>query len=92
MTNTIQQSKTRFSQAVFQFSWLTLLLVTLCGGLLNNPSQAATSEYDHFSTGFPLTGEHRNVECDSCHDKGQFPAHRYYAMGVITILMQPVRR
>ncbi|MCU7854879.1 MAG: cytochrome c3 family protein, partial [Candidatus Thiodiazotropha sp. (ex Lucinoma borealis)] len=39
---------------------------------MNNPSLAATSEYDHFSTGFPLTGEHRNVECDSCHDKGQF--------------------
>ncbi|WP_315747738.1 MULTISPECIES: hypothetical protein, partial [unclassified Bradyrhizobium] len=28
--------------------------------------------FDHFSTGFPLTGSHRAVECSSCHVGGRF--------------------
>ncbi len=28
--------------------------------------------FDHFTTGFPLTGGHRSVECDACHTAGQF--------------------
>ncbi|WP_201768869.1 hypothetical protein, partial [Bradyrhizobium sp. STM 3843] len=28
--------------------------------------------FDHFSTGFPLTGSHRTVECSSCHIGGRF--------------------
>jgi hypothetical protein len=29
--------------------------------------QGATSRFDHFRTGFPLTGAHLTVECVSCH-------------------------
>jgi len=29
-------------------------------------------DFDHFTTGFPLTGAHRGVECDACHNTGQF--------------------
>ncbi len=35
------------------------------------PSHAA-SDFDHFSTGFPLTGGHQNADCDSCHTRGIF--------------------
>ena len=28
--------------------------------------------FDHFTTGFSLTGGHRAVECDACHTAGQF--------------------
>ncbi len=28
--------------------------------------------FDHFTTGFSLTGGHRAVECDACHNAGQF--------------------
>ena len=34
---------------------------------------AETSEgFDHFSTGFPLTGKHEFIDCSSCHIGGQF--------------------
>ena len=48
-----------------------ILLVLLTGGLQTQNLYAAT-EFDHFATGFPLTGGHRNVECDSCHLNGLF--------------------
>lgn len=37
-------------------------------------TQAATpnSRFDHFQTGFPLTGQHQFVDCASCHLDGQF--------------------
>lgn len=28
---------------------------------------AASSSFDHFSTGWPLEGAHRNVDCAACH-------------------------
>ncbi|MCG8069555.1 MAG: cytochrome c3 family protein, partial [Candidatus Thiodiazotropha taylori] len=52
-----------------QASWLLAIVVSLS---LMNFVHAESAEFDHFETGFPLTGEHRNVECDQCHDKGQF--------------------
>ena len=30
------------------------------------------TEFDHFSTGFPLTGAHRLVDCELCHIGGVF--------------------
>ncbi len=33
---------------------------------------AEISDFDHFATGFPLTGGHRNVECETCHRAGIF--------------------
>ena len=35
----------------------------------NDPSQQS---FDHFQTGFPLTGAHASVECASCHVGGKF--------------------
>src|SRR5215475_10627004 len=31
-----------------------------------------TTSFDHFTTGFPLTGAHSSVECTSCHTNGRF--------------------
>ncbi|MEQ1539733.1 MAG: cytochrome c3 family protein, partial [Sphingorhabdus sp.] len=37
------------------------------------PAEAAQKEkFDHFSTGFPLTGGHARVTCESCHKGGVF--------------------
>jgi hypothetical protein len=33
---------------------------------------ASRSSFDHFSTGFPLEGTHRNADCQSCHVGGIF--------------------
>lgn len=41
-----------------QAYWLFALVFSLS---FMHSAQAETSEFDHFSTGFPLTGEHRNV-------------------------------
>jgi hypothetical protein len=49
-------------------AWLFLLLA----GLQMQVAGAAISDFDHFATGFPLTGGHRNLECDSCHLNGIF--------------------
>lgn len=41
----------------------------LAAGLtgLASAQLATGSAFDHFSTGWPLEGAHRNVECGSCH-------------------------
>ncbi len=35
-------------------------------------TNAEIGGYDHFSTGFELTGAHENIECESCHVNGVF--------------------
>ena len=42
--------------------------------LLNPSTQAANQVdgFDHFTTGFPLTGKHEFIDCSSCHIGGQF--------------------
>ena len=34
----------------------------------------AQSSFDHFATGYPLTGSHRTAACESCHVSGRFKA------------------
>ena len=33
---------------------------------------ALSSSFNHFATGFPLTGTHSSVDCASCHVNGRF--------------------
>ncbi|MGB8401108.1 hypothetical protein, partial [Bradyrhizobium sp.] len=33
---------------------------------------ALSTSFNHFSTGFPLTGAHSGVDCTSCHVNGRF--------------------
>jgi len=35
-------------------------------------AQAGQSGFDHLTTGFPLTGAHEDVRCETCHIKGIF--------------------
>jgi hypothetical protein len=64
----------------FLFGKLVLMLV-IAVALLSLPifSIAATvvtnpSEFDHSVTGFPLTGKHKLLECEACHEGGLFEA------------------
>jgi len=49
-------------------------ILLLLGFSLSFLIQAAEleSEFDHYSTGFPLTGKHEFIDCSSCHLFGQF--------------------
>ena len=47
-----------------------VLLLTLQTSLVSAENTAST--FNHFSTGFPLEGAHKNVECSSCHLHGIF--------------------
>jgi hypothetical protein len=57
-----------------QSLWLTLAALTLgVLGLFASPaSHAAGSTFDHFTTGFDLIGQHKQVACESCHVGGIF--------------------
>ncbi len=54
----------------------TTLCSILAGLLLWLPAAVMAApvndSFDHFTTGFSLTGGHRAVECDACHTSGQF--------------------
>ena len=38
----------------------------------HNPSDWDDASFDHNRSNFPLTGEHVNIACESCHKNGQF--------------------
>jgi len=40
--------------------------------LIAHNAAAQDEKFDHFSTGFPLTGGHRDVACSDCHMRGMF--------------------
>lgn len=50
---------------------ILLLLVLFTLGLPVHAAEKSAS-FDHFSTGFPLTGQHEFLDCSSCHVAGQF--------------------
>src|SRR3990172_8122101 len=53
--------------------WLSGALLAAMLMLLSAASAAATRmDFDHMATGFPLTGAHVRVECESCHNRGLF--------------------
>ena len=54
---------------------LLLTLLMLPGTALIGSAQAQSifdSDFDHFKTGWPLEGAHRNADCTSCHVGGIF--------------------
>jgi hypothetical protein len=55
------------------FTTFKSVLITILFAL-NFPAQAIeqTEVFDHFETGFPLTGKHMFLDCSRCHIGGQF--------------------
>ena len=54
---------------------ILVLMALAAGGFFPLPAvaqSAASSGFDHFATGYPLTGAHIGVECGSCHVSGRF--------------------
>jgi len=52
-----------------------LLVLGLVLGVVPGRAEAqsaATSKFDHFKTGFPLSGAHGTLRCESCHTNGIF--------------------
>ncbi len=47
-----------------------LLVLALSAAALAQATQPW--RFDHFATGYPLTGAHRSAPCESCHASGQF--------------------
>ncbi len=53
--------------------WLWIVLLLLLVSAASLPASAAdsgTPAFDHLTTGFALTGAHREAKCESCHLKG----------------------
>ena len=61
------------AKPAYLISFISQLLVAILI-LLSSPTYADDSVdgFDHFTTGFPLTGRHEIVDCSSCHLYGQF--------------------
>lgn len=51
---------------------LLLVSVILITWLPTTTHAKKNSDFDHFSTGFPLSGQHIEVACEACHVKGVF--------------------
>ena len=47
-------------------------MLLAAGSLAMAQGAPASRNFDHFTTGFPLTGQHLNERCESCHINGIF--------------------
>jgi hypothetical protein len=57
----------------FISAFLIIILVLGICLLMIAPAGAQSLDFDHdFETGFPLTGVHQTVSCESCHTSGIF--------------------
>ena len=52
--------------------WLAIAVAIALAAEPCHAQSAATSSFNHFTTGFPLTGAHSSVDCGSCHTNGRF--------------------
>src|SRR5258706_13332244 len=66
MTTAIEGYKYRRLGAFARGWWLAALCAALA--LLSGGARAADrTPFDHFTTGFELLGQHRDLPCESCH-------------------------
>ena len=54
--------------------FLAVVAAVLLVAAPGHAQSALTASFNHFSTGFPLTGSHLSVDCASCHINGRFKA------------------
>jgi len=57
--------------------WTIAVLLLAAPGLVQ--AAATRPTFDHLTTGFELTGQHRILACDSCHVDAVFKDHEYLA-------------
>ena len=51
--------------------WIVLLLLLMSAASLSaSAAESGKTAFDHLSTGFALTGGHRDAKCESCHLNG----------------------
>ncbi|MGE5757980.1 MAG: hypothetical protein ACM3W8_03845, partial [Sideroxydans sp.] len=63
------KSKLVASSLALLFSLFSTFVVA---DISNMETQSPGHEFNHFETGFPLTGAHLTTECGSCHVAGVF--------------------
>jgi hypothetical protein len=72
--NKVRGRRRTRSRAAMGSIGLMLLVIATAILLVTKPvhaQTASTSSFNHFSTGFPLTGTHVSVSCASCHVNGR---------------------
>ncbi|MGD9729828.1 MAG: hypothetical protein AB7V39_26085, partial [Nitrospiraceae bacterium] len=57
---------------LYHAALLLSALLLIAGVFIAHNAAAQDEKFDHFSTGFPLTGGHRDVACSDCHMRGIF--------------------
>jgi hypothetical protein len=67
----------RRTMAIISSRWLGMMLSTIAAAVVLaavpcHAQSVSTTSFDHFPTGFPLTGTHASVPCASCHVNGRF--------------------
>ncbi len=60
-----------FAGGLFR-TFIVAVGVAVCSATAGYAQSAAGTSYDHFFTGYPLTGAHARVDCVSCHVGGRF--------------------
>jgi hypothetical protein len=58
-----------------------LVLVILVAGLPMTAHAVKNPNFNHFDTGFPLSGRHLKVDCESCHIRGVFKGTPKFCAG-----------
>ena len=51
---------------------MVMMFMAIMFYLVSSPGYTANMTFDHIATGFPLTGLHARVDCESCHIDGIF--------------------
>ncbi|MGD8938546.1 MAG: hypothetical protein PVJ72_04150 [Gammaproteobacteria bacterium] len=69
-----------FPQRTMQ-SLLWLISAILIAWLPITAHAVKDGKFDHFSTGFPLSGQHLKVDCESCHIRGVFKGTPKFCAG-----------
>ena len=67
--------KTKARSLLWFVSVITIAWLPMAAHAVKN------SDFDHFSTGFPLIGEHLKVDCESCHIRGVFKGTPKFCAG-----------
>ena len=66
------QFEPRFQRVAWAQAWWIAVLCTVLALLSGGARAAERTPFDHLITGFELTGQHRDLPCESCHVNALF--------------------